>query len=66
MDADTLRLYASIFMKPRRHGGQLYPPTEACIAASRALATLAEIVEAEPAIARYYGGLTRRAPGEAC
>lgn len=55
-DPNLLRLYASIFMKPRRHerGGQTYPPTQICVEASHALVFLAAIAEHEPAIAQYY------------
>ena len=44
---ETLRTYASIFEHPRRHeaGGSLYPPSEICIAAARALRLQADLLE---------------------
>lgn len=48
-DPATLRLYASVFEKPRRErkGGALYPPTEFCLAAAVALRERAAILEKE-------------------
>lgn len=48
-DPATLRLYASVFEKPRRseRGGALYPPTEFCLAAAVALRERAARLERE-------------------
>jgi hypothetical protein len=46
-EADTLRTYAAVFELPWRDrvGGELFPPTEACVAAAKALRFLADAIE---------------------